>query len=129
MLLLAAAGIAVQFHRSIAAGQHPGPRAFTLLILLGVVVIKESLFRFVKNEAISVESTVVHTDAWHHRSDAITSLAAAIGISIALIGGPAYAAADDMAAIVAAGIIAFNGWRLLRPALDELMDTSAEPGS
>jgi len=66
----------------------------------------------------------VHTDAWHHRADAITSLAAAIGISISLIGGPGYRSADDVAAIVAAGIIAFNGWRLLRPALNELMDAA-----
>jgi cation diffusion facilitator family transporter len=124
MLLLAAAGIAVHSIRSIAAGEHPGPRAFTLLVLLGVVVIKESLFRFVKGEAVSVDSMAVHADAWHHRSDAITSLAAAVGITISLVGGRGYEVADDVAAIVAAGIIAFNGWRQLRPALDELMDTS-----
>jgi cation diffusion facilitator family transporter len=69
----------------------------------------------------------VQTDAWHHRSDAITSVAAAIGISVALIGGPAYATADDIAAIIAALIIAWNGWRLLRPALDELMDRAPSP--
>ena len=124
MLLLAAVGIAAKSVQSMRAGDHPGPRAFTLLVLLAVIVIKESLFRFVKNEAISIESTVVHTDAWHHRSDAITSLAAAIGITVSLLGGKGYEAADDVAAIVAAGIIAFNGWRLLRPALNELMDTS-----
>jgi cation diffusion facilitator family transporter len=124
MLLFAAVGIAASAVRSMLGAEHPGPSGFTLIVLLGVIVIKESLFRFVEGEAISVDSTAVHTDAWHHRSDAITSLAAAIGISIALLGGPRYAAADDVAAIVAAGIIAFNGWRLLRPALDELMDTS-----
>jgi len=73
-------------------------------------------------EAISVESSAVETDAWHHRSDAITSLAAAIGISVALIGGKGYESADDVAAIVAAVMIAWNGWRLLRPAMNELMD-------
>jgi cation diffusion facilitator family transporter len=124
MLLLAAAGIAVHSIRSIAAGDHPGPRAFTLLVLIAVIAIKESLFRFVKGEAASVDSMAVHADAWHHRSDAITSLAAAVGITISLVGGRGYEAADDVAAIVAAGIIAFNGWRQLRPALDELMDTS-----
>lgn len=124
MLLFSAVGIAAVAVRSMLGEQHGGPRAFTLLVLVGVIIIKESLFRFVKNEAISVDSTAVHTDAWHHRSDAITSLAAAIGISVALLGGPKFARADDVAAIVAAGIIAFNGWRLLRPALDELMDAS-----
>jgi len=69
-----------------------------------------------------VDSSAVRTDAWHHRSDAITSLAAAIGISVALIGGKGYESADDVAAIVAAAIIAWNGCRLLRPAMSELMD-------
>lgn len=103
---------------------HASPRPFTLLVLLAVIFIKENLFRFVLKEAGTVESTAVRSDAWHHRSDAITSLAAAVGIAIALIGGPAYAAADDWAALAAAVVIAFNGWRLLREALSELMDRS-----
>jgi cation diffusion facilitator family transporter len=124
MLLLAAVGITATAVQAMLSKQPHGPRAFTLLVLIGVIVIKESLFRFVKSEAISVDSTAVHADAWHHRSDAITSLAAAIGIGIALIGGKGYEAADDVAAIVAAGVVAFNGARLLRPALNELMDAS-----
>ena len=122
MLLLAAVGIAVTSVRSLLGPTHDGPRAFTLLVLVAVVVVKESLFRFVSSEAESVQSTAVKTDAWHHRSDAITSLAAAVGITVSLLGGPAYVGADDVAAIVAAGIIAFNGATLLRPALNELMD-------
>src|SRR5437660_912514 len=91
------------------------------------VVIKESLFHVVLREGARVESSAVRTDAWHHRSDAITSLAAGLGISVALIGGRGYEMADDVAAIVAAGIIAWNGWRLLRPSLDELMVASPNP--
>jgi cation diffusion facilitator family transporter len=121
MLLIAAGWIAVQSFREIAR-PHAAPAPFTLLVLLVVICIKEGLFRFVLREAISVESSAVQTDAWHHRTDAITSLAAAIGISVALLGGKGYEAADDVAATVAAGIIAWNGWRLLRPALNELMD-------
>ena len=126
MLLLAAAGIGFKSLQEIYAPHH-GPEPFTLLVLIAVVVIKEALFRFVHREASSLESSVVRSDAWHHRSDAITSLAAAIGITVALIGGEAYAGADEVAAIVAAGIIAWNGWRLLRPAMDELMDTVPDP--
>lgn len=103
------------------------PRAFTLYVLIGVIVIKELLFRFVSREAGSVQSIAVRTDAWHHRADAITSFAAAIGITLALVGGPRFAFADDAAAIVAGGIVAWNGWQMLRPALNELMDAS--PGS
>jgi cation diffusion facilitator family transporter len=123
LLLLAAGGIALEAVREIITPHH-APAPFTLVVLLAVVAVKEALFRFVLREGISVESSAVRTDAWHHRSDAITSLAAAVGISVALIGGKGYEPADDVAAIVAAGIIAWNGWRLLRPALDELMDTS-----
>jgi cation diffusion facilitator family transporter len=123
MLLLAAGWIAVQAFRGIAQ-PHPAPAPFTLVVLLAVICIKEGLFRFVLREAISVESSAVHTDAWHHRSDVITSLAAAVGISVSLLGGKGYESADDVAAIVAAAIIVWNAWRLLRPSLNELMDRS-----
>jgi cation diffusion facilitator family transporter len=122
-LLLAAGWIAVHSGREMAR-PHASPAPFTLMVLLGVVLVKEGLFRFVVRESAIVESSAVKADAWHHRSDAITSVAAALGISVALIGGQPYAAADDVAAIAAAGVIAWNGWRLLRPALNELMDTS-----
>jgi len=96
-------------------------------VLIAVVMVKELLFRFVSRAARSVQSVVVYADAWHHRSDAVTSLAAALGISLALLGGPRFARADDAAALVAGLIVAWNGWRLLRPALDELMDAAPAP--
>ncbi len=122
VMLLLAAGL-IAFH-SLQGIIEPrvAPSAWTLIILTGVIVVKEILFRFVLHESAHVESSVVEADAWHHRSDAITSGAAFIGITIALIGGKGYEAADNWAAFVAAFVIAFNGWRLLRPALNELMD-------
>ena len=123
LLLLAAVGITVQAIRELFEPKQ-GPAPFTLLVLLVVVAIKEGLFRFVLHEGKTIESSAVLSDAWHHRSDVITSIAAAIGISIAVIGGKGYVSADAIAAVVAAGLIAWNGWRLLRPALDELMDTA-----
>jgi cation diffusion facilitator family transporter len=103
------------------------PEAFTLLVLIGVVAIKELLFRYVSRQAVLAGNIVVATDAWHHRSDAITSLAAAVGIGIAITCGPRFAFADDAAAILAALIIGWNAWRLLRPALDDLMDAAPNP--
>jgi cation diffusion facilitator family transporter len=123
ILLIAAFGISIQAIREMFSPHH-GPAPFTLLVLLVTVVIKETLFRVVVREGAQIDSAIVRTDAWHHRSDAVTSLAAAIGISIALIGGRGFESADSIAAVVAAMIIAWNGWRLLRPALDELMDTA-----
>src|SRR5262245_544817 len=121
LLLLAACGIAIEAIREIITPHH-APAPFTLAVLLGAVAVKETLFRFVFREGVSVQSSAVKTDAWHHRSDAITSLAAAIGISVALIGGKGYESADDVAAVAAAGVLAWHGWRLLRTALNESMD-------
>jgi cation diffusion facilitator family transporter len=121
MLLGAAIGIAVTAIREIITPHH-APMPFTLFVVAGVVVIKETLFRTVLKVGDSIESTSVKTDAWHHRSDALTSLAAFVGISLALWGGPGWESADDWAALLASFIIAFNGLRFLRIAVNELMD-------
>ena len=121
MLLLAAGWIAWHSLEGIIE-PRVAPSAWTLILLVVVIVVKEALFRFVLHEAEHVESSAVTTDAWHHRSDAITSAAAFLGIGIALIGGKEYEHADNWAALVAACVIGFNGWRLLRPAFNELMD-------
>jgi cation diffusion facilitator family transporter len=123
VLLAAAVLIGVESVREILTPHH-APAPFTLIVLVVVVVAKELLFRFVIKTGHEIDSTAVKTDAWHHRSDAITSAAAFVGISIALIGGPGYESADDFAALVAAAIIAFNAIRLLRPAVAELLDAA-----
>ena len=122
-LMAAAILIAVESVREILTPHH-APAPFTLIVLVVVVVAKELLFRSVARTGEEMGSTAVTSDAWHHRSDAITSGAAFIGISIALIGGPGYEAADDFAALLAAGVIAFNAVHLLRPALAELLDAA-----
>ncbi len=125
MLLLAAGMIA--FHSLSGINEPRGaPSWWTLIILVVVIVVKETLFRFVLRESETVSSSAVETDAWHHRSDAITSAAAFLGITIALVGGPGYEHADNWAALVAACVIAWNGWRLLRPAFNELMDRAPD---
>ncbi len=103
------------------------PAPFTLVVLLGVIVIKETLYRVMARVGRELSSTALKTDAWHHRSDAITSAAAFVGISIAVVGGPGYEAADGWAALFACTLIAFNGWRLLQPALGEVMDAAPDP--
>ena len=125
-LLGAAVIIAAQSVREINAPQGP-PEKFTLFVLIGVIAVKELLFRRVSQTGVSLDSTVLKADAWHHRSDALTSAAAFIGILIALVGGPRFETADDWAALVACGIIAWNGIRLLRGTLDEMMDAAVAP--
>jgi cation diffusion facilitator family transporter len=125
MLLGAALGIAVAAVREIRLPHHT-PAPFTLAVIGAVVVVKEILSRWVVRVGAETGSQAVQADAWHHRSDAITSAAATIGIAIALWGGPGWESADDWAALAAAGIIAFNGVRLLRPAVQDLMDRTPE---
>jgi len=122
-VLAAAGGLAVASVREIFTPHH-GPAPFTLVILIVVIVVKEIMFRYVNRIGRHVESTAVQTDAWHHRSDALTSAAAFIGISVALIGGESWQSADDWAALFACAVIAANGVRLLRPAFYEIMDTA-----
>ena len=121
MLLGAALGIAVAAIGEIRTPHHL-PAPFTLVVLAVVVVVKETLFRTVLKVSDETGSSAVEADAWHHRSDAITSAAAFVGIAIALWGGPGWESADDWAALVAAAVIAINGVSLLRPAVRELMD-------
>lgn len=123
-LLAAAIFIAVQSVREIITPHH-APAGFTLLVLVLVIATKETLFRFVFKVGHELTSTAVKGDAWHHRSDAITSAAAFVGISIALIGGKGYESADDWAALLACSVILFNGYRIFRTALDEIMDAVA----
>jgi cation diffusion facilitator family transporter len=121
LLVGAAVGISIEAIREIIIPHH-APAPFTLAVLIGVVLIKMFFFHLVRQHARATGSTAVQADAWHHWSDAITSVAAFIGISIALIGGPGWEEADDWAALLAAGVIAWNGVRVMRPAMQELMD-------
>ena len=96
-------------------------------MLAGVLVVKELLFRHVTHVGDSIRSMAVKSDAWHHRSDAITSAFAFAGVSIALLGGKGWEAADRWAALGAACVILYNAWRQLRPAIFELGDVAPDP--
>ncbi|MGH7518719.1 MAG: cation diffusion facilitator family transporter [Gemmatimonadales bacterium] len=121
LLLLAALAIAIESIHQILT-PHFTPRPFTLLVLVGVILVKEVWFRRVRRLGEDVGSTVVSADAWHHRSDAITSAAAFVGIAVALIGGPGWESADDWAALLASTVIVRNAVGVIRPAVGDLMD-------
>jgi cation diffusion facilitator family transporter len=131
MLLGAAVGIAVEAIQEIRAPQGP-PAAWTLVVLVTVVVVKSVLSRRVLTVGSAIGSTAVKADAWHHLSDAVTSAAAFVGISLAVwgtrvLGEPAWAAADDWAALASTGVIAYNAFALLQPAVHDLMDRMPGP--
>ena len=125
MLLGAAVGISIMAVREILRPHHL-PSPFTLFVAAGVILIKEALYQRVAAVGREVGSTAVVADAWHHRADAVSSLAAFIGISVALWGGPGWEAADDWAALVAAMLVAVNGVRTLQPAVAGLMDKAPD---
>ena len=127
-LALVGAGvtIAIQSIREILT-PHRLPASFTLVVLAVVVLIKERMFHYSHRVGTDIESTAVKADAWHHRSDAITSALAFIGISTALWLGPGHEAADDWAALLAAGIILYNAYHQIYPALHELSDAAPPP--
>ena len=101
---------------------HELPKVWTLFVLAGIIIWKEISFRMVMKKAREINSSSLKADAWHHRSDAITSVSAFIGISIALALGKGYETADDWAALFAAGFILYNSYLIFRPALGEIMD-------
>ncbi|QZK90997.1 cation diffusion facilitator family transporter [Flavobacterium sp. CHNK8] len=101
---------------------HQLPKPWTLIVLGAIIIWKEYSFRVVMKRSIETNSSSLKADAWHHRSDAITSVAAFLGISIALILGNGYEAADDWAALFASGFILYNSYLIFRPALGEIMD-------
>ena len=132
LLIMAGAALGLRSIRELfllhsTVGLDATPAGFTLVVLGATIVLKEGLFRWVNLRSVAIESKALQTDAWHHRSDAMTSLAAAVGISAALIGGPSWAPADDWAALFSCGVIIFNGLGMLRASIGEVLDAQAAP--
>ena len=107
---------------------HKSPEAWTLIILGLIILWKEISYRIVVKKGREIQSTSLRADAWHHRSDAITSVTAFIGITIALVFGDGYETADDWAALAASGFILYNSYKIFRPALGEVMDENHHDG-
>lgn len=125
-LITAALFILYQGVREVAA-PNGLPARYTLVVLAGVLIVKELMFRHVMAVGESIGSSAVKTDAWRHRADALTSVFAFLGISIALLGGPGWEKADGIAAICAALVVLYHGCKQLMPALREIADVAPPP--
>lgn len=123
-LIISAAGIALESVNNIVT-PHESPKAWTLLVLVPIIVSKEVSFHLILRKSKQTDSSSLKADAWHHRSDSITSIAAFIGITIAIVLGKGYEMADDWAALLASGFILYNSYRIFRPAFGEIMDEHA----
>ena len=120
-LVASAILIAIESIHNIRTPQET-PETWTLIVLGGIILWKEISYQIVMKKSIETNSSSLKADAWHHRSDAITSVAAFIGISIAVFFGEGYEVADDWAALFASGFILYNSYKIFRPALGEVMD-------
>ena len=120
-LLISATIIAVESIRHLNETQQK-PEFFTLYILGAIIIIKELSYRYVYRKGVLTKSSSLKADAWHHRSDAISSLIAFLGISCTYLFGKGFEKADDWAALIAALFIVYNAYRIFRPALGEIMD-------
>lgn len=120
-LLISATVIAYQSIINIQT-PHEIPEKYTLIVLAVIIIIKEIFYRIISKKGKETNSSSLKADAWHHRSDAITSLMAFIGISIAIFMGPGYETADDWAALIASLFIVYNAYLIFRPALGEILD-------
>ncbi|WP_044202299.1 cation diffusion facilitator family transporter [Flammeovirga sp. OC4] len=121
-LVTSALIIAEQSIERILSGDATTPSSYTLIVLGIIILVKYLLYRFVKYRGKILNSSSLEADAGHHKSDALISLSAFIGIGISIYGGEGYEAADSWAALFAVGIILFNSYLLFRPAFGEIMD-------
>ena len=124
--LVVSAGI-IGYHaiRGIIAPNH-APAAFTIPFLLAIIVAKQWLYLTLSKGSRRHDSMALRAEAWHHLSDSLTSLGVLVGLLIAVFAGPGYEIADDIAALVITLLILFTAARIIRPALDELMDRRIE---
>ena len=106
---------------------HQVPRWFTLPLLALAIIFKEIFSRRLMSQQNRLMSSALQAEAWHQRGDVIISVAAFIGITIAIIGGPGWETADDWAALAACVIILRSPIAICRASLNEMMDMAVSP--
>ena len=102
--------------------QSPGKIA--LWAALASIVIKELLYQYTKVKGKKLDSPALEANAWHHRSDALSSIGAAIGVGGAILLGQKWAVLDPLASIVVGAMLVKVAWDLLGPSFGELTDSS-----
>lgn len=122
LLIISAVIIAYTSIENIKSGKNEIPEKFTLIILGIIIIVKEVFFQVIYRKGKQTNSTALMADAWHHRSDAITSVTAFAGVAISIYMGKGYESADDWAALLASFFIIYNAFKIFRPALGEIMD-------
>ena len=127
-LAAAAVGIvvsgAVKLARWLQGEELPAPGALALWAALVSIVVKEALFQYTRIRGRKLESGALEANAWHHRSDALSSIGAAVGIGGAILLGERWTVLDPLASIVVGAMLVKVAWDLLGPSFRELTDSS-----
>jgi len=119
-----AIGMGTQAIRGLRHGPEVAPSGIALVVALISIVVKEILYRWTARVGREVRSPALVANAWHHRSDAISSIPAALAVAVTLID-PEWAVVDRVGAVVVCLLILQASWHILRPALDQLIDAGA----
>lgn len=125
--VLAGAGLMLCYEalHKLQSGQYVVPAAMTLAVALISVIVKEFLFRWTFVVAEKLKSSAMRANAWHHRTDSLSSIAVALAIGMALYD-PKWAILDPVATIAVGAFIFQAAWKITNPALKELADTGAD---
>ncbi len=127
-LAAAAVGIVVSGARKLAAwfqGEElPAPGALALWAALISIAVKEILYQYTRIKGRKLDSPALEANAWHHRSDALSSVGAAIGIGGAILLGQRWTVLDPLASIAVGAMLVKVAWDLLGPSVGELTDSS-----
>ncbi len=129
-LALAAAAIgivvsgAVELAKWLKGEQLPAPGKLALWAALISIAVKEALYQYTRIEGRKLNSPALEANAWHHRSDALSSIGAAIGIGGAIALGDRWTVLDPLASIVIGAMLVKVAWDLLGPSFQELTDSS-----
>lgn len=127
-LVAAAIGIivsgAVKFAAWLGGEELTPPGSLALWVALLSIALKEAMYRYTAIQGRKLNSPALTANAWHHRSDALSSIGAAIGIGGAVLLGGRWAVLDPLASIVVGGMLVGVAWKILRPSMGELTDAS-----
>ena len=127
-LAAAAVGIVVsgagKLARWLQGEDLPAPGKIALWAALGSIVAKELLFQYTRIKGKHLDSKALEANAWHHRSDALSSVGTAIGIGGAILLGSRWTVLDPLASIVVGAMLVKVAWDLLGPSFGELTDSS-----
>ncbi len=124
-LSLVAIGVGVMWSavKTFMAGDYLIPSGLALWVTGFSILVKEVMYRYTVKVGESIKSNVLIADAWHHRSDAVSSIAAFIGIYMARLGWPIF---DPIVATLVAYFVIRIGWSILQATISELMEEQAD---